>query len=363
MLTCRAFAYESRVKRSSLPIPTILSSVKMDDDQADVLKSVVCLLTVASVAKAKAKARAKKVRRKRKTVWVRQWLLDRPNYGLYDQLMAQLAEGDVKSFINFMRMEPEMFYKLVEDLTPKIKKKTTRWREPLPPALRLAVTLRYLATGESYQSLGYAFRVAPNTLVSMVPEVCQAIYDHYHDMVFKCPTTEEEWKEVAQAFSNKWHFHHCCGCIDGKHVRIQAPAHSGSLYHNYKGFSSVIMLAVVDANYRFLYVDMGSYGADSDAGIFRETGLYQALEEDKASLPGSEPLPDGDAAVPYFLVGDDAFPLRSWLMKPHSKKELSPEERIFNYRLCRARRIVENAFGILANRCVSTNQLTDVMIS
>eukprot|EP00058_Branchiostoma_floridae_P013023 XP_002598511.1 hypothetical protein BRAFLDRAFT_66888 [Branchiostoma floridae] len=60
MLTCRAFAYESRVKRSSLPIPTILSSVKMDDDQADVLKSVVCLLTVASVAKAKAKARAKK---------------------------------------------------------------------------------------------------------------------------------------------------------------------------------------------------------------------------------------------------------------------------------------------------------------
>ena len=271
---------------------------------------------------------------------------------MYEKLMKHLREGDVKSFRNFVRMDPEMFKHMVEDLTPRLEKKTTNFRKPLSPGLKLAITLRYLATGDSYKSLAYGFRVAPNTLVIVVPEMCQAIYDHYQETAFKCPTTEEEWKEVAQGFSDKWNFHHCCGCIDGKHVRIQAPPHSGSLYYNYKGFFSIIMLALVDANYKFMYVDVGAYGADSDAGIFRECGLYHALEQDKAGLPASQPLQDGDTDIPYFLVGDDAFALRSWMMKPHSKREMTAAERIFNYRLSRARRIVENAFGILANRYV-----------
>ena len=245
-------------------------------------------------------------------------------------------------------MDPGMFNNMVEDLTPRLQKKTTNCRKPLPVGLKLAITLRYLATGDSYKSLSYGFRVAPNIIVSVVPEVCQAIYDHYHEMAFKFPTTEEEWKEVASGFSDKWNFHHCCGCIDGKHVRVQAPPHSGSQYFKYKGFHSIIMLAVVDANYKFIYVDVGSYGADSDAGIFRHCA--HALEQDKAGLPPDEPLPDGQTDVPYFLVGDDAFAIRSWMLKPYSKREMTAAERIFNYRLSRARRYVENAFGILANR-------------
>ena len=143
---------------------------------------------------------------------------------------------------------------------------------------------------------------------------------------------------------------HMNTAIDGKHVRIQAPAHSGSQYYNYKGYYSIIMLAVVDANYKFMYVDVGSYGADSDAGIFRHCGLFNALEQVKARLPPCEQLPDGDTDTPYFLIGDDAFALKSWMVKPYSKREMTVSEHIFNYRLSRARRIVENAFCILANR-------------
>ena len=163
-----------------------------------------------------------------------------------------------------------MFSQMVEDLTPKLQKKTTNCRKPLFPGLKLAITVGYLATGDSYKSLAYGFRVAPNTIVSVVLEVCQAIYDHYHETAFKCPTTEEQWTEVAQGLSDKWNFHHCCGCIDGKHVRMQAPPHSGSLYYNYKGLYSIIMLALVDANCKFFICGCGAYGADSDAGIFRE---------------------------------------------------------------------------------------------
>ena len=114
-----------------------------------------------------------------------------------------------------------MFNQMVADLTPRLKKTTTNCRKPLSVGLNLAITLRYLATSDSYKSLAYGFRVAPNTIVT--PEVCQAIYDHYHETAFKCPTTEAEWKEVASGFSDKWNFLHCCGAISLVHVRNLHP--------------------------------------------------------------------------------------------------------------------------------------------
>ena len=147
-----------------------------------------------------AKARVRRVTRVRKSMWVREWLLKRHKYGMYEKLMKHLKEGDVKSFRNFVRIGPEMFNQLVEDLTPRLQKKTTNCRRPLSPALRLAA--RYLATGDSYKSLAYGFRVAANIIVLVVPEVCQATYDHYHETAFKCPTTAEEWKKVAHELSS-----------------------------------------------------------------------------------------------------------------------------------------------------------------
>ena len=180
-----------------------------------------------------------------------------------------------------------------------------------------------------------------------MPEVCRAIYDEYQDELFKLPSTPDEWREVADKFSSKWNFQHTCGAIDGKHVAIVKPKGSGSLYYNYKGF---ILLAVVDAQYRFLWADVGANGSASDAGVFNNSALRPALEENRLGFPPPEPLRGDDRDMPFFLVGDDAFPLRSWMMKPYSRRGMDHKERIFNYRLSRARRVVENAFGILAHR-------------
>lgn len=91
-------------------------------------------------------------------------------------------------------------------------------------------------------------------------------------------------------------------------------------------------------------------GSASDCQIFNNSPLKAALDSGSVNFPDPEPLPLDDVPIPYFIVGDDAFPLRPWLMKPFGSRSLSKQERIFNYRLSRARRVVENAFGILAAR-------------
>ncbi|XP_050693866.1 putative nuclease HARBI1 [Eriocheir sinensis] len=247
-------------------------------------------------------------------------------------------------------MEPNMFKELLDRVGPHIEKQDTFWRKSLSPGLRLAITLRYLATGESYKSLQYGFRVAHNTISLIIPETCEAIFQEYKHEVLSCPKTPDEWKKVASLFSKRWHFHHTVGALDGKHIAIRCPPNGGSRYYNYKGFHSIVLMAVADADYKFLFCDVGATGCSSDGGIFSATTLREALEKNTIGLPAPEPLPGDDKPIPFFLVGDDAFPLREWMMKPFPSRNLGRPERIFNYRLSRARRIIENAFGIMASR-------------
>ena len=151
-------------------------------------------------------------------------------------------------------------------------------------------------------SLSYNYRVAPNTISDLIPVVCDAIIQEYLEEVIICPSTPEEWKQVAQGFSEKWNFHHTCGAVDGKHVAIKCPSKSGALYFNYKKFYSIVLMALVEANYRFLYVSLGANGSASDGGVFKEYSLGQALEQGYAGLPYPEPLPGDDGCVTVSTV-------------------------------------------------------------
>lgn len=161
--------------------------------------------------------------------------------------------------------------------------------------------------------------------------------------------SKEDWKRIANEYWTQWNFPNCIGTLDGKHVVIEAPANSGSLYFNYKKTFSVVLLALVDANYRFIWVDVGSYGKNSDSGIFTNSKLCKYLDEEQLNVPEDAALPGTNVLAPYVIVGDEAFPLKRNLMRPYpgSQTEHNVEKRIFNYRLSRARRIVECTFGIL----------------
>ena len=307
----------------------------------------------------------------RRRWWVRPWLQRRVLYGQYEMLMAEMARDDPASFRNFIRMDPAMFQELLNRLGPRITKQDTIFRKALHPGLRLAITIRFLATGDSYKMLMYGFRVSHSTICLLVRQVCQAIFDEFHDEFVSCPTTAQEWMRVAQEFSDRWQFHHALGALDGKHIAIRCPNHGGSYYHNYKGFHSIVLLALVDADYKFIWADIGANGAASDAQIFGDSELKEAIENGTIGFPVADHLPNDDQDTPYFIIGDDAFALRTWLMKPFGGRNLQLPERIFNYRLSRARRIVENAFGILGNRfrcllttmCLEPANVTTVVLA
>ena len=109
-------------------------------------------------------------------------------------------------------------------------------------------------------------------------------------------------------------------------------------------------MALVNADYRFTYVDIGAYGRTSDGGVYNNCALSKALENSQLNIPSPSPIAGTNHISPYVIVADDAFALKPYLMKPYAMRNLTPTQRVFNYRLSRARRVVENAFGQLSQR-------------
>ena len=176
------------------------------------------------------------------------------------------------------------------------------------------------------------------------------LYKYYFYFIIQVPKTEIEWKEIADNFETQWQFPYCIGALDGKHVIIRPPPNTGSYYFNYKHSFCIVLLALVDADYKFIYVDVGCNGRVNDGGVYGNSSLCSALESNSLNIPSPKPIQEKGISLPYMIVADDAFPLKQYIQKPYSQLGLTKRKRIFNYRLSRARRIVENAFGILANR-------------
>lgn len=155
----------------------------------------------------------------------------------------------------------------------------------------------------------------------------------------------------AHDFEVRWQFPHVIGAVDGKHVHIKKPASTGSKYYNYKGGCSIVLMAIVNSNYEFTFVDVGAEGSSADGGIWQQCAFKMAIDDGYLQLPPPTPVRGiPNMALPYFVVGDDAFPLGPTLLKPYAKRDMTYEQRSYNYRLSRARRLSENGFGILSNR-------------
>jgi len=159
---------------------------------------------------------------------------------------------------------------------------------------------RFLASGNSQISMSFSYRIAPSTVHSIIISTCEAIWNKLSPTALTQPT-EEEWKKKGEEFYSLWQFRNCIGAIDGKHIEIH--------------FCS--SLGFVDASYKFTIIDVGGYGKSSDEGLFTRSILGKSLEPNMLNIPNSKPPPNIEEPLPFVIVGDEAFPLKKYLLRPY----------------------------------------------
>ena len=281
----------------------------------------------------------------------RNWIKRREKLGFFNNLFKELSVEDTETFKNMMRMSFHTFQKVLSFIEKDITPQERPWGTPtISAAERLAILLRYLATGHTFADLSLDFRVSARAVSYIVKQVSGAIIKNIGPESVEPPSSPQGWKSISHVFEERWNFPHCIGAIDGKHVVIEPPPGTGSEYHNYKKSYSIILLAIVGPDYECIYADVGSNGRMNDSGVWNQSDMRKKIEENAMNIPKADSLEDGKLSLPYTFVGDDAFALKPYMMKPYPQKSLDATKRIFNYRLSRARRISENFFGILVNR-------------
>lgn len=280
--------------------------------------------------------------------------------GLVIQARKLLQYGNNSEYRKFFGMDKSEFKTLSIKLTPiLLSTSKEEMLRGMSPEAQLACTLNYLRSGSTFTNLALWWSISAQHLGFVVKQVCQALCDLLSVEADCRPKSLEDWLKIADEFDSRWRLPHCLGAVDGKHVKVVKHPGSGCLLHNYKAFNSIILLAVVDAKYRFIHFNVGAYGSRSDGGVWAEDRLGSALNKGHLDsfIPAPNYLPRDEkrscGLVNYFFVGDDAFGLQPHMMKPfrvRSGQEDKDQMDNTNYRFSSARMVVECGFGHLARR-------------
>ncbi|CAM4723228.1 unnamed protein product [Leuciscus chuanchicus] len=243
----------------------------------------------------------------RRRIWVHQTLRRRTQFGEFHHLLQELRLDDGR-FQRYFRLSRAQFDDLLSRIGARITLQDTNYRRSIPAAERLSICLRFLATGDSFRTIASSYRVGVSTVCQIVAQVVTAIWDCLAEDYMAVPTTED-WRSIAEGFQERWNF-----------------------------------------------------PLTSDGGILANSAFGQALLAGTLHLPPDHPLPGAEdrGPQPHVFVADEAFPLRRNLMRPFPGRTLPPERRVFNYRLSRARLVVENAFGILSSQWRMYRRLIEV---
>ncbi|CAM4542412.1 unnamed protein product [Lepidochelys kempii] len=234
-------------------------------------------------------------------------------------------------------MRKGTFMELCDLLSPALKHKNTKMRVALTVEKRVAIALWKLATPDSYWSVGHQFGVSKSTVGAAVMQVANAITE----LLISRVVTLGNVQVIVDGFAAMG-FPNCGGAIDGTHIPILAPEHQGSEYINHKGYFSMVLQALVDHKGRFTNISVGWPGKVHGARNFRNSGLFQQLQQ--GTYFPDQKITVGDVEMPIVILGDSAYPLMPWLIKPYTCT-LDSSQKLFNYRLSKCRTVVECAFG------------------
>uniref|UniRef100_A0A3P8S776 DDE Tnp4 domain-containing protein n=1 Tax=Amphiprion percula TaxID=161767 RepID=A0A3P8S776_AMPPE len=260
----------------------------------------------------------------------------------WDMIVPDFSE---QQFVQNFRVSRESFQYIYDRTSEILAKKDTTYRLCVPVRKRIAIAIWKLATGSEYRTISHLFGVGLSTVFNCVQEFCNAVIQVLLPVHITTPDATK-LEKMACFFKSRWRTPQCVGAIDSSHIPIIAPEKYPRDYCNRKGWHSLVLQAVVDGKGLFWDVCVGFPGSVCDARVLKQSHLWtilsdgQLLGQNKATISGCD--------VGHYLIGDPAYPMLEWLMKPFSDTDrLTPEQHTYNYRLSSVQSVVQMAFGRL----------------
>lgn len=195
------------------------------------------------------------------------------------------------------------------------------------------------------------FKIAQNTISGIIPDVCQAFCSVLGTFL-QTPSSEEAWRETAHSFGRSWAFPWCLGALDGRSLKITCYPKVDSTNSKMKNDHPINLITLVNADYKFIFADVALCGHLYREGQWEKTRFGTCVEKNSLNIPPPVSFIGTQKFIPFVFVASDPFPLRPYIMKPYPivGEYLEDARRLFNYRISRAYRVSENAYGILLNR-------------
>ena len=251
-----------------------------------------------------------------------------------------------EEFKNNLRLHRQTFELVLNVITPFIIKQPTNMKPfPTPPEKLLGLTLYRLAHGCSFPTVGALFGVSESLASTTFNKVVRVLVATMYDDYVKLPSSSNEWQEQLKGFIENYEFP-CVGAWDGFHVYVSSKIKS---YFSFNKRYTMSSLGLIGYNKSFHYAAVGAPGSTHDARMLKSTRLYQSILDGKV-LPEKTMYLEDSGNIPLVTVGDSAFPRHPWLLKGYNENTTDKQQRYFNKKLCSARVVTENAYGMLKGR-------------
>ncbi|CAN4107674.1 unnamed protein product [Withania somnifera] len=243
-------------------------------------------------------------------------------------------------------------YPVFTTVVDKLKPYITQSQLSLPSDYAVAMVLSRLFHGFSAKTLATRYGLEPYLISKITNMVTRLLATKLYPEFIKIPVSRRRLVETTQGFQELTALPNICGAIDGTAVRLQhlpSDTVNSSMYYSRYGFPSVLLQVVVDHKKIFWDVCVKAPGGFDDATHFRDSLLYNRLISGDIVWDKGINV-RGEHVRPY-IVGDRCYPLLSFLLTPFSGNRTgSPAENAYDEALLRARKMVEEAIGLLKGR-------------